>query len=156
MLRCIDWDRSRVIVELGPGIGSITKGILSRMHPNAVLIAIDSNPEFITILRESFIDSRLRVVCSSATQLRPALWCHGFRSADCIVSGLPFGNMMSATQKDILQTSIDVLNPFGSLVLFQYHRRILPILKTMFPSVHRDYEIFNLPPAYVFRCNRFT
>src|SRR5437016_5314008 len=32
VLRQVDWERARVIVEYGPGIGTFTKEILRRMH----------------------------------------------------------------------------------------------------------------------------
>jgi len=152
VLRNIDWDRARVIIELGPGLGCFTEQILSRMHPDAVLIAIDCNPEFTAILRRSFSDPRLHVVLSSATQMRDGLECAGLRSADCIVSGLPFANMPPAIRHEILQASLDVLRPDGSLVLFQYRKLLFPLLQTTFSSVDSDYEIRNFPPAHVFRC----
>ena len=33
VLEPIDWERARVIVEYGPGVGTITAEILRRMHP---------------------------------------------------------------------------------------------------------------------------
>ncbi len=153
MLRHIDWDRSRVIAELGPGLGCFTERILSRMHRGAALIAIDSNPEFTTFLRQSYKDSGLHVVHASATQLRDALQCAGFKSVDYIISGLPFAIMEPAMRHEILRISMEVLRPNGRLILFQYSRHIFPVLKAMFSSVDREYELLNIPPAHVFRCS---
>src|SRR3954447_345394 len=47
VLKQIDWKNARVIVEYGPGIGTFTKEILRRMHPEATLIALEVNPDFI-------------------------------------------------------------------------------------------------------------
>jgi phospholipid N-methyltransferase len=153
MLRYTDWDRSRVIAELGPGLGCFTGRILSRMHPNAALIAIDSNPEFATFLRRAYKDSRLHVVLASAAQLKHELESAGFNSVDCIISGLPFAIMDPAMRNKILRQSLEVLRPNGSLVLFQFSTHIRPVLEEIFPSVVREFEFLNIPPAQVFRCS---
>jgi phospholipid N-methyltransferase len=51
LLQPIDWEKARVIVEYGPGVGGITAEILRRMRPDARLIAIEMNPEFVSFLR---------------------------------------------------------------------------------------------------------
>src|SRR5919204_4562487 len=43
----IDFERSRCIVEYGPGIGNITKELLERLRPDGTLIAIETNAEFV-------------------------------------------------------------------------------------------------------------
>src|ERR1700730_5603941 len=65
LLEPIDWAEARVIVEYGPGVGSITAEIVRRMRPDATLIAIETNPEFVRFLR-SIEDERLHVVEASA------------------------------------------------------------------------------------------
>ena len=49
LLEPIDWDKARVIVEYGPGVGGITAEILRRMRPDARLIAIEMNPDFVQL-----------------------------------------------------------------------------------------------------------
>ncbi len=67
LMRPIDWNRARVIVEYGPGIGNLTAEIAARMRADAVLIAIDTNPEFITHLQHKFSgDRRVRICLGSA------------------------------------------------------------------------------------------
>src|SRR3984957_21025370 len=62
LLAPIDWSEARVIVEYGPGIGVVTWQILRRMRPDAVLIVIETNPEFVAFLRSAITDVRLKVV----------------------------------------------------------------------------------------------
>src|SRR5439155_1669842 len=69
LLAPIDWKQARVIVEYGPGVGSITAEILRRMRPDASLIAIATNPEFVSFLRSSTKDERLHVVEASAEKV---------------------------------------------------------------------------------------
>src|SRR5205085_12594047 len=66
MLREVDWDRARVVVEYGPGVGTFTSEILRRLHPDAVLVAVETNPEFVTYVGRAYPDPRLRVVHGSA------------------------------------------------------------------------------------------
>src|SRR5438874_3238900 len=73
LLSRIDWNRARVVVEYGPGIGNMTQEILKRMHPDAVLVAIEMNPEFVRFIRREVPDARLHVVCGSASEVREIL-----------------------------------------------------------------------------------
>ena len=50
VLRPIDWERAGVIVEYGPGVGTITSEILRRMRPDAHLIVIETNEAFVKFL----------------------------------------------------------------------------------------------------------
>jgi phospholipid N-methyltransferase len=152
MLRQVNWEQARVVVELGAGIGCITEQILLRLRSDGALIAIDCNPEFTEILRSLCRDSRIRVVLASATRVTDVLGCAGYESADYVFSGLPFATMESEVRQDILRACSRLLRPNGNLILFQYRKCILPLLKEMFSSVETDYEILNFPPAHVFRC----
>src|ERR1041385_3366693 len=51
VLRQIDWKKTKVIVEYGPGVGTFTHDILKRMQPDATLIAFETNDEFYKYLR---------------------------------------------------------------------------------------------------------
>jgi len=153
MVSAIEWDRAQVIVELGPGRGCITREILDRMRSNAVLIAIDTNPQFTAGLRESLADSRLRVVTGSALQIKHELSQAGFTHADCIISGLPFVNMVPDLRRGIVLECSQALGDRGKLVLFQYRTLLLPLLREVFSSVSGEFEWRNLPPAFVFCCS---
>src|SRR5205809_75548 len=62
VLKQVDWKRARVIVEYGPGVGTFTKEILRRMHPDATLMALEVNGDFVQFLRQSLPDPRLHVI----------------------------------------------------------------------------------------------
>lgn len=156
MLRSVDWRRARVVVELGPGIGCFTRQILTRMHPNATLLAIELNPRFAGMLAESIDDPRLHVAVASALTLDEQIESIGARHADSIVCSLPFANMAPDVRYAILRKSRDSLSKKGSLVLFQYRKMLLPLLRTLFPSVRVEYEWRNFPPALVFSCRNYA
>jgi phospholipid N-methyltransferase len=152
LLRQVDWNRARVLVEFGPGVGTVTREILRRMRADAVLVVIELNEEFADYLHESIADSRLRVVRGSAAQVRDILAEQGLSGADCIVSGLPFRIMPETTREHIVLESRAALNPQGSLVLFQYSRVLLPCLESTFSSVRSNFQLFNILPALIFHC----
>ena len=59
MLDQVDWHNTRLFVEYGPGVGTFTQAILDRLHPDATLLAIDLNLDFVAYLEAQFDDPRL-------------------------------------------------------------------------------------------------
>lgn len=152
MLRQVDWEKARVLVEFGPGVGNVTQEILRRMHPDAMLVAIELNPEFVKLMREEIADPRLRVVHGSAAEVHKILAGLELPSADYIISSLPYSSMGKSLRKQIMLESRRVLSPSGSLVLFQYSTAIVPSLRSSFSSVEREFLLLNFPPALIFNC----
>jgi phospholipid N-methyltransferase len=154
MLRPVDWDRARVIVELGPGLGGFTKEMLHRMHRDAALIAFEMNQDFVESLREALPDRRLIVLHASAADAIAELQRLGYDGADAIISSLPFANMPDAVRLTILNQVHRLLRPQAKFVLYQYRLVLLPLLQSIFPSIERDFEPINIPPAHVFICQK--
>ena len=50
MLRPVDWKNTRLFVEYGPGVGTFTRPVLEKLGPDATLVAIDTNADFINYL----------------------------------------------------------------------------------------------------------
>jgi phospholipid N-methyltransferase len=152
MMAQVDWERARVLVEFGPGVGTITREILKRMRADAVLVAIELNTDFVDYLRARVRDPRLRVVQGSAAQVRGMLTQQNLAPADYIISGLPYRNMTDSLRRQILDESRLALKAEGSMVLFQYTRTLQPYLESSFRSVKRDFQLFNILPALIFHC----
>lgn len=152
MMRQVDWERARVVVEYGPGVGTFTREILKRMRPDAVLVAIELNTEFVDYLRERVRDPRFRVVHGSAAQVRGILAEHSLAPADYIISSLPYRNMPDALRREILEESRMALKADGSLLLYQYSRTLLPYLESSFSSVKLNFQLLNIFPALIFHC----
>jgi phospholipid N-methyltransferase len=152
MMSQVDWNRARVLVEYGPGVGTFTREILKRMRPDAVVIAIELNTDFVEYLRREIADPRLRVVQGSAGRVRAILAEQGLGAADCIISGLPYKNMSDTLRRQILDESRLALRAEGSMVLFQYTRTLQPYLESSFSSVKRNFQPFNIFPAMIFHC----
>jgi len=153
VLASIDWDRARVIVEYGPGVGTFTDEILRRMHPEARLIAIEMNQSFVRFLSSSLQDPRLHVEHSSAADVRLVLQKLGCARASYIISGIPLGSMPDPIRADIAARSREALEPGGEFVVYQFTSRVLPVLQRTFRHVRQSVEHRNLPPAKLFVCH---
>src|SRR5699024_2826358 len=73
LLEPVDWERARVIVEYGPGVGTITRSILERLHPEATLLVIETNEEFVDYLSRSLSHSPPKNVAGSAETINRGL-----------------------------------------------------------------------------------
>ena len=78
MLAKVDWDRCRVFVEYGPGVGTFTTRILDLLPPDARLIAIDTNPRFIDFLKRTIDDPRFEPVLGSAADVESIVRAAGY------------------------------------------------------------------------------
>ena len=152
VLEPVDWQRARVIVEYGPGVGTFTQEILRRMRGDARLIVIETNRNFVQFLRRSIADARLQVVHDSAAEVRAVLARFGISAASYIVSGIPLGSMPDPVRADIVSKSREALEPGGAFLVYQFTARVLPVLERTFGSVQRSFEGRNLPPALLFVC----
>ena len=152
VLNQVDWDKARVIVEYGPGVGTITQEILKRMRPDAVLLALELNEEFVTFLREEIVDPRFHAVHASASDVRKVLAKLGLPSADYIISGIPYSTMPHAVRREVMQESRQVLHPEGALLVYQFTNTVLPYLKSSFGSVRQNFQFLNILPARIFYC----
>ncbi|HYL02363.1 MAG TPA: methyltransferase [Steroidobacteraceae bacterium] len=152
LLHPVDWTRARVIVEYGPGVGGITAEVLRRMRPDAVLIAIEMNPDFVTFLRRAFSDERLQVIEGSAVAVDEILRRCGHARADYIISGIPFSTIPASLRERILRKTCDLLEPGGAFLVYQFSTRVLEDLKRIFGYVGRRFEPLNVLPAHLFFC----
>jgi phospholipid N-methyltransferase len=152
LLEPIDWSQAQVIVEYGPGVGSITAEILRRMRPDASLIAIETNPEFVRFLRASTEDERLHLVEGSAESVVEILRHHGHERASYIISGIPFSTISAPVRERILRRTCSVLDPRGSFLVYQFSTRIFQDLRRIFRYVRHQFEPLNVLPAHLFFC----
>ena len=152
VLRRVDWANARVIVEYGAGVGTFTAEILRRMRPDAVLVAFETNDEFVQYLRESLRDPRLHIVHGSADRVGEVLERLGRGPADYVISGIPFSTIPEDAREAILRSTRAALRPRGALIVYQFTRRILPSLERVFGRVSRDFEPRNILPAQLFYC----
>jgi phospholipid N-methyltransferase len=150
LLAEVDWSRARVFLEYGPGVGTFTTEILRRMRSDAVLIAVETNSDFVRFLRGRVRDDRLHVVHGSAADADAALARLALTRADYVISGIPYTTMPPELRDLILRKTHAVLDPNGAFLVYQFTRSVLPYLQQTFGFVHQDFEPLNVMPARLF------
>jgi phospholipid N-methyltransferase len=151
-LRPIDWSRADVVVEFGPGVGTITGEILERLSPESRLLVFETHPDFVDHLRENLADPRLEVIHGSAEDIEKVLDDRGLEGADYVLSGIPFSLMPSETRDSILKSTRRMLRPGGAMLVYQFSPSIGGPLREVFDVVDREFEPLNILPAVVYRC----
>ena len=148
----VDWERARVVVEYGPGVGTITRHILKRMRPDAALIAIELNGDFVDYLRREVKDPRLTVLCGSASQARTLLASVGISQADYVISGIPFSTLPHRMRREVCHETRELVSPTGTCLVYQFTTIALPYLKSHFRLVEEGFQPWNILPAWLFYC----
>lgn len=154
LLQGVDWSRQRRIVEFGPGVGTITGGILKAMAPEAGLLAIEMNTDFVRELERRFPDPRLHIVNASAADVQAQLARLGWPEADLVISGIPFSTMPAQVRDAILDAVAAMLAPDGQFLVYQYANHVLQPLRQRFAVVERESEWRNVVPVRIFRCRQ--
>lgn len=150
MLAPVDWANCKLFVEYGPGVGTFTEHVLRRLAPDATLIAIDTNPDFIRYLRGKFTDSRLFPVTGSAADVRQIMIDCGFEQADYALSGLPFSTLPAGAGAKIAEETHAALRPGGAFLVYQVKRRARDYMAAHFKRIDKGYEWANVPPCHLF------
>ncbi|QTF93801.1 rRNA adenine N-6-methyltransferase family protein [Halomonas sp. BM-2019] len=152
LLEQIDWENVRVVVEYGPGVGTITRELLRRMPPDSTLVVLETNQDFVDFLERSLPDPRLQVIKGSAETIQDELSRLGLPAADYVLAGIPFSTMPADSRESILKGSLDALSPQGSMLIYQFSSRVLSDLRRVFSRVECDFEPFNILPARLYYC----
>ena len=161
MIEDLRLDQAKVVVELGPGTGAFTRVIQKELHPAALFVVVEINKVFATHLKRRF--PRVHVVNGSAEHLEQHLQALGASGADYVLSGLPWAGFKSEEQQRILASVLNILRPGGYLTTYAYNHvawlpggcRFRKLLKSTFARVTTTRtEWRNLPPAFVYRCQK--
>lgn len=150
MLGRVDWDNTKVFVEYGPGVGTFCRPILDRMAPDATLIVIDTNPDFIRYLRHTITDPRFSAVLGSAADVEKIVADHGFESADYVLSGLPFSTLPPGVGPAIAAGTHSVLRSGGAFLVYQFSPKVKDFLVPHFRRIDHAFEPINIPPAQLY------
>jgi phospholipid N-methyltransferase len=150
----VDWGSTRLFVEYGPGVGTFTRPILERLRPDAVLLAIDTNPGFVRYLNADIADHRFKAVHGSAADVRRIIADLGFAQADYILSGIPFSTLPEGVGEVIVHETEAALRPGGAFLVYQYSAYVRRLIDPLFDRVDKDFEWLNLPPCSIFRAHK--
>ena len=154
IVKHIDFESSKNIVELGPGLGTFTKVILKKAKPGARLFCFEINKKLCGYLKKTIDDKKLVIINAGAEELGSHLKKLKISKVDCIVSGLPFRNFPIAKKSKIIKEVKNLLSDKGKFILFQYTNELSSILKSHFSKVYRKFVALNMPPAFVYICEK--
>ena len=154
MLAPVDWQQTSVFVEYGPGVGVFTRAVLERLRPDATLVAIDTNPDFIDFLRAEIADPRLVAVVGSAADVGEILARHGTGCADHVLSGLPFSTLPAGVGARIVAETAACLRPGGMFLVYQLSAAVKALLVDRFGDIAEAVEWRNLPPMRLYWARR--
>ncbi len=142
----IDIAQPGPILELGPGTGALTRGILARGIAPQRLTLIEYDAGLAQALRAAL--PGVRVICADAFDLAGALGAVGQPFAAAI-SGMPLLNFPPAMRMRLLQSLFERLAPGAPFIQFSYGLHP-PVAPTREIGVHRAASVWmNLPPARV-------
>lgn len=152
MLAPIAFDKTKVIIELGPGTGVFTKELVAKMPAHTQLVVIELNDVFYQDLQKKFKAPNIHLVHGSAASISQTLQQLHLPKADYILSSLPLSNFPAALRASILEEVQNNLQPDGKLIQFQYSRGLQKLYGSYFKRVKIDYTALNLPPAFIYTC----
>jgi phospholipid N-methyltransferase len=154
MVKVINFESAKVIVELGPGTGVFTEKLLEKMSPDARLIAFELNDDFHNILKNKINDPRLILIHDSAEKMKDYLQEHQLSKADVVVSALPLSVFPNGLRDAVLDASNEILKENGQYIQFQYSLYSKRHIKKRFPKMAINFTPLNFPPAFVYSCRK--
>ena len=145
----MDFSRSRVIAEYGPGEGVHSREIARRMSADSHLLLFELDPAFSRDLARQFADDRrVHVVHGDAARLPQELARRGFSRCDYILSGIPFSIFKIDKKRALLQKTHDALAPGGRFIIYQVTNE-LKQHATLFERADSEYFLQNIPPMFI-------
>ncbi|MFR9730914.1 class I SAM-dependent methyltransferase [Saccharopolyspora sp. MS10] len=149
-----------VVLELGPGTGSLSSGIRERLPAGARHIGIELVDEMVAHLRENA--PWMEVVHGDAGDLVPLLAERGVDQVDAVISSIPWSLLDDPDQARILDEVVKALAPRGAFTALTYvsaerssgGRRFRKRLEETFDEVLTLTTWRNLPPILHYICRR--
>ncbi len=147
--RYIDFEKDLRIIEYGPADGVFTKVLLNKCTRGSSLVAIETNDDFVKVLRK-IDDARLRVENCSAENVSEIVTSLGWDTVDYILSGIPFSFLGDEVKNNILKQSAKLLHAEGGFLGYQTSSHLKPFLQNHFPEVATEMEYRNIPPMCIY------
>lgn len=145
----MDVPSARLIVEFGPGTGGTTRAVLKAMSPDAKLLCIELNQDFIPILQE-IKDPRLIVHNGDVERLPEILQEYGLDQPDAVFSGIPFSTIPEEKADTILRQVYKSLSPGGRFVAYQFRDKVAIVGRNVFGAPQVKLVPLNIPPMRIY------
>jgi phospholipid N-methyltransferase len=153
MFRSINFAEIKSIIELGAGTGVFTKLIAENIPASAKGLIFEQDPIMQNKLKEKYPNLNFY---SNALEMTNIVKTLDEPYVDVVISSLPFANFSREIRTQIAQDIYKVLKPNGKLVAFQYSRQMKHTFQSLFGHVSTSFVPLNIPPAFVFNCNKIA
>ncbi len=150
-----------VVVELGPGTGSVTTAIEYRLAGRGRHLAVEIDPVLANYLRAEY--PGVVVLVGDAAELEQLFAQYQVCAVDAVVSGLPWSLIDADAARAIVDATARSLRPGGCFTTFAYlhalpmtrARQFRALLGEIFDEVLTTRTVWwNLPPAVTYVCRR--
>ena len=142
-----------LVVELGPGTGSVTRALLAAGVPEERLILVERDRHLHAWLEGQF--PKANVSLSDARNLDEILPAGQAGRVSTVVSSLPLNSLPRIERDEIVRAAFRVLSDDGSLVQYSYGvPSPLPCEALGITGRRVAFAAANLPPASVWRYSR--
>ena len=142
-----------LVVELGPGTGSVTRALVAAGVPEERLVLVERDRHLHAWLEGQF--PRANVLLSDARKLDEILPDGQAGRISTVVSSLPLNSLPRSERNEIVRAAFRVLSDNGSLVQYTYGvPSPLPCEALGLTGRRVAFAAANLPPATVWRFSR--
>ncbi|WP_298335347.1 methyltransferase domain-containing protein [uncultured Erythrobacter sp.] len=149
MMKKVDWENCKLVVEYGPGVGTFTHHLLKHLPADAQLLAIDTNAHYVEHLANTIADPRFKAVLGSATDVERIVKEAGHEFADIVISGLPISTLPEDVAEDMIDATYRVLKPGGAFLTYQYRLKARRLTEQAFDRIDKKYVLMNVPPNHL-------
>lgn len=151
LVRQVQKENPKVVVELGAGTGAFTKGLDKIERDDKILIIFEKDRE----VREQLIKEYPHLpIYEDAFDLPSVLEELGLESVDCIVCGLPFALLPEEKVDQLVQSIYSVLDQQGLFTMYQYSTQMKKRLQKIYNHVDIKVSYLNIPPTFLYFCRK--
>lgn len=154
LMKNIDFENAKYIVEYGPGTGCITLQILKRARKDAKILCFETNRKFYNYLKKNITDKRAIMINDSAENIKKYLKKLDIPEVDYIVSAMPFSTLPKRKKSIIIEETKNTLENKDKFILYQYTNGLNSLLKEYFRNVKTTFVPLNIPPSFVYICEK--
>ena len=147
-------DSARVVVELGPGTGAVTRELLAHLPADGRLLALEIDADFVELLEREISDPRLTVHLGPSTEIPSVIASAGVDQVDLVVSGIPFSTLDRPTAHRTIESVKACLAPGGRFVAYQVRDAVVERARPILGEPASQIELLNLPPMRVYTWRR--
>ena len=150
MCREIDSETPQRILELGTGMGTVTRTALELKHPESELVSIELDAKLLEVAKRTAPEPRLS---TAALVISPNFWIeHGWDQFDVCISCLPVPSLPKSVNQTVIETWEQrcTSSVFSQLTAIPWV--YWGMYRKMFHHVSFNVVWINTPPAGVYHC----